>query len=576
MSISYNKTPQLNVQNYGAKGDGSTDDTVSIQSTINAASNGVVLFPPGTYLSGPLTVNNNNTTILGYGASLLNSRLIVPSGVSDTTIEGLTIIDDTSNASTYLMVLNGTRFRLNNVTLEKNPIAGGYQCYVNPDSSYGYFNNLRLFGSNGIHIAGHDHTFIGCQFESTMSHAVGGDDAYVIKAAQSPCYNISIVGGHTKGYQSIVSIGSEVGEAGVDSDYSHYVKNVNVNGVTAFNCKSIATIKPGALSADYRHGLVENINISDCTLEDSDGFLYGYGLRLWAGRGCIIRKVNMSNCLINARAHDQSSPNTGLEITVKNLGAAASIENVTVNGLQVYDVGGGSGSGAGYPIDWFSFIELENSGVGSIDNVLIQNCSINGSRIGGSYIGQNIGGVRFENPTFKNIAVNPPSSVAGGFYHTTSGTSIHGAQVNTLNYYPVSSTSLSAIGWKSEKVTVRLGSAAAGNTLTCPCWHTPSDCYIWRVELINAANITNDNSNYSNYEVRQYATGNTLVTANTTITSGITVLANTPVPLTPNAIVDTDAWVPANTLVRFNKTEVGSGAALTNAYLVIHYIPYTR
>ena len=47
------------VTDYGAVGDGTNDNTVSIQSTINAASaagGGIVDIPAGTFLSGPITL----------------------------------------------------------------------------------------------------------------------------------------------------------------------------------------------------------------------------------------------------------------------------------------------------------------------------------------------------------------------------------------------------------------------------------------------------------------------------------------------------------------------------------------
>ena len=42
-----------NVKAFGAKGDGTTNDTVAVQAAINASS--IVYFPPGTYLCGALT-----------------------------------------------------------------------------------------------------------------------------------------------------------------------------------------------------------------------------------------------------------------------------------------------------------------------------------------------------------------------------------------------------------------------------------------------------------------------------------------------------------------------------------------
>jgi len=55
-------TTVFNVTNYGAVGDGMTDNTAAIQNGINAASaagGGIVEVPAGTFLSGPITLTNN-------------------------------------------------------------------------------------------------------------------------------------------------------------------------------------------------------------------------------------------------------------------------------------------------------------------------------------------------------------------------------------------------------------------------------------------------------------------------------------------------------------------------------------
>ncbi|OLL32360.1 hypothetical protein BTH42_07925 [Burkholderia sp. SRS-W-2-2016] len=62
----------FNVADYGAKGDGSTDDTAAIQKALNAASaaKGTVTFPQGTFMTGALFVGSNTTVQLDEGVTL--------------------------------------------------------------------------------------------------------------------------------------------------------------------------------------------------------------------------------------------------------------------------------------------------------------------------------------------------------------------------------------------------------------------------------------------------------------------------------------------------------------------------
>ncbi len=65
----------FNVRDFGASGDGKSMDTASIQKALDACqpAGGTVLFPPGTYLSQPLTLRTRTTVLLDPGATLLAS-----------------------------------------------------------------------------------------------------------------------------------------------------------------------------------------------------------------------------------------------------------------------------------------------------------------------------------------------------------------------------------------------------------------------------------------------------------------------------------------------------------------------
>jgi Pectate lyase superfamily protein len=54
------------VKDFGALGDGSTDDTAAIQATVNATRYGIVYFPPGNYrIASPITFNSPNGEFIG-------------------------------------------------------------------------------------------------------------------------------------------------------------------------------------------------------------------------------------------------------------------------------------------------------------------------------------------------------------------------------------------------------------------------------------------------------------------------------------------------------------------------------
>lgn len=65
----------VSVMDYGAKGDGATDDTNAIQSALFSG-NQTIWFPPGIYNITSQVKVNSNTTLIGYGATLLRKAAI--------------------------------------------------------------------------------------------------------------------------------------------------------------------------------------------------------------------------------------------------------------------------------------------------------------------------------------------------------------------------------------------------------------------------------------------------------------------------------------------------------------------
>ena len=70
----------LSVKDFGATGDGTTDDTTAIQNTLNAGSGRAVYFPAGTYRVSATLVVKTKTTLMGDGIN--KSILKLTSGMS--------------------------------------------------------------------------------------------------------------------------------------------------------------------------------------------------------------------------------------------------------------------------------------------------------------------------------------------------------------------------------------------------------------------------------------------------------------------------------------------------------------
>lgn len=166
-----------NVLDYGAKGDGTTDDTAAIQAAINSGASEVV-FPAGkTYLVSPnssyvtpeggagICINvPSNIRLVMYGATILQKSGTAGTGaiignsastVTNVTIEG-GIVNGNSNNTTGNMngvvLFNSTNCQIKNVTIQSTRFIGvGFRA---PAATTSVF-----FGENSI---------TGCNVESTL------------------------------------------------------------------------------------------------------------------------------------------------------------------------------------------------------------------------------------------------------------------------------------------------------------------------------------------------------------------------------------------------------------------------
>jgi len=133
-------TEFVSVKDFGAIGNGLSDDTTAIQNAITTGKS--VYFPNGTYLCGALTVTSDNQCLFGFGDAIIlaNSDSIQQITISGDrqTIRGLTFkgIATSSNPTLYFTIYT-TVTPATNLTIADCKITG-------TDPSHGWRNGIKL------------------------------------------------------------------------------------------------------------------------------------------------------------------------------------------------------------------------------------------------------------------------------------------------------------------------------------------------------------------------------------------------------------------------------------------------
>ncbi len=412
--------PIVSVREFGAVSAPGRDNTRAIQQAVDAVQSrgGGTVHIPETYECGNIVVAGNGVTIHGPGAWLVNGRITILERSDRCRIEGLGMIDRRGSRDSYALDISGRNCTLSNVSLIKEPVAGGYLFYLRQPSVGCRSSGLRLKGSsNGIMVAGRDHLFERFDLESSMSRRVGGDDAFALKGLGKATSNITIRDGVVRGFYAIASFGSEIGTDGRSSNFQGAVRNVAISNVSADRCTSLVYFKPGALMYDWRNGLVENIRLDNLSLVDPAGERFLAGVRMSAARGAVIRNVVGTNLAIRARAMSQGvQQSAAVDLVLFDQGAEARIEgvNLQLSFTDPFDGADHSAAAPGYPIDHIVRVEKSNPRKGRMSGINLDVVG-RGSRFGGALIGAGLDdAVTLRRAHLARVGLNPPSSLGGG------------------------------------------------------------------------------------------------------------------------------------------------------------------
>jgi len=138
VSVNSKLTETVSVKDFGAIGDGSTDDTAAIQAALNSG-NKNIHFPVGTYIAAGLTVTNTDIYLFGLGIIKLknssNYPILLATSAHRLKIVDLTFDGNRTNAGTGTFAVQLTTTE--DATLERVQYLntkGGLKVFQSPDT----------------------------------------------------------------------------------------------------------------------------------------------------------------------------------------------------------------------------------------------------------------------------------------------------------------------------------------------------------------------------------------------------------------------------------------------------------
>lgn len=205
--------------------------------------------------------------------------------------------------------------------------------------------------------------------------------------------------------------------------------------MTGARCTRVAFIKPGAIVADWRNGLVDGVLLRTLKLSDPTGERFRCGLELVAARGATVRNVRASGIEILARARDSGVVHTAaVKLMLMNKGAPATIEDVDLQ-VKFTDPYAGVPHGAhapGYPVDHIAWFGRINSAKGSMSGIAVD-LEGRGTGFGGIVVGSGLDdAITVRRAILQSVGVSPRSSVGGGGIWSNSRLKLGEVQVDSV------------------------------------------------------------------------------------------------------------------------------------------------
>jgi len=353
----------VSVKDFGAVGDGSTDDTAAIQAAITATPGGTVYFPAGTYIISAKIVANPAVSLLGNGS---NSIVRLKNG---TTLTAAPQFD-----ARMFWIKNGSNITVSGLFFDEN-VRGGAKC--SGSQLYSDIDRLRILNNTvydnnnvGITVAGSGGSPGNC-----TNVLIQGNSVWPLGPGP-----VIPTPGVENGQEGIKTSGNRKVVIADNYMRTFYDDGISVNGLYVVDPSGYddgdrdIVIQGNTIEAWSRSiiidGWVENVTIQGNTCRKMNGATIAYAQPLILVTNVISSSIATSyarnvsiegnTCIVDTT---YSTDCTGIAVT--------SGVNVTIEGNSILKVGSATPTANGIDISMSGFVKTIQSIV--VSNNAIQN-----------------------------------------------------------------------------------------------------------------------------------------------------------------------------------------------------------
>lgn len=351
----------VSVQDFGAVGDGVTDDTAAIQAAVDAITTGTVHFPAGTYkVTATIDITKNGIHLLGDGSWATEIHMtaddpaIAIAGSSVNVINGSSVRNMTvrgsgqSNTSAH-----GISYAWANTCYIEDVVLFSCRHALHFEHNWQTaLNNIRIYGAGG------DQSYIGVYMAETtalnVDNAINANNVY---AQQTSGYGFRIINGQGSKFVNCEAGGSPMIHAWYIGDPT--TGTVNCEWINFVNCLGDSTISACWLFRKGTATKLQTMNISNCWAGNGEYGMYFDGAENITVTAALIigntkhgmvfnqsNRIVTTNCILrdNNEASDPTYADLALQNSIYCLFQGNMCDSATGVGLSIRETASSYGN----------------------------------------------------------------------------------------------------------------------------------------------------------------------------------------------------------------------------------------